>query len=109
MIRRTGGNKYGAIPTTADGIRFPSKRESLRYLTLKILLKGGKIADLELQPTYPIMINGNHICLVKLDFRYRDLDTGMTIIEDSKGQDTPVSKIKRKLVQAQYGIEVVLV
>jgi hypothetical protein len=102
-------SKYGAVRTELDGITFASKREAYRYATLRILEKGGKIADLELQPCYPITINGQLVCKVLLDFRYRDLDTGEVVIEDSKGRDNPLSKLKRKLVEAAYGIEVRLV
>lgn len=101
--------KYRSIPTTIDGIRFSSKKEANRYQSLKCLLNAGEIDGIILQPSYPITINGKHICKVNLDFRYTDMKTGKQIIEDVKGYDNPLSKLKRKLVQAQYGIEVVIV
>lgn len=101
--------KYRAIPTIIDGIRFSSKKEARRYESLKCLLKAGQIDALIMQPTYPITINGHQVCKVKLDFRYLDKKTGQTVIEDVKGYDNPLSKLKRKLVQAQHGIEVVIV
>jgi hypothetical protein len=101
--------KYRAVRTEVDGISFPSKREDHRYLSLKLLEKGGLIRGLELQPTYSIDINGRHICKVKLDFRYWDRQEQKTVVEDSKGMDNPLSRLKRKLVEAQYGIEVRLV
>lgn len=101
--------KYGAKLTEIDGIVFHSKREAARYSYLKMLHLGKEIADLELQPTYTIVIKDKKICNVILDFRYRDLKTGKQIIEDSKGFDTPVSKLKRKLVEAAAGIEVRIV
>jgi hypothetical protein len=103
------GNKYRAIRTEVDGVIFDSKREAHRYLSLKILQKGGKIRDLELQPTYRIEINGVPVCKVKLDFRYWDNEQGMQVVEDSKGVDNAVSKLKRKMVLAQHGVEVRLV
>lgn len=102
-------NKYKAIRTEVDGIVFDSKREAHRYLTLKILQKGGLIQNLELQPTYSIDINGQHLCKVKLDFRYWDNEQGKQVVEDSKGVDNAVSKLKRKLVLALHGVEVRLV
>lgn len=102
-------NKFGAIRTTVDGITFDSKHESIRYQSLKVLRALGKIKDIELQPTYPIVINGIPICKVKLDFRYFDKDIKDIVIEDAKGKDLPMSRLKRKLVEAMYGIKVNLV
>ncbi len=102
-------NKYRAIKTTLDGITFASKREANRYHYLKMRMLAHEICDLELQPTYSIDINGFHVCKVKLDFRYHDKLLGKTIVEDSKGMDTPVSRMKRKLVKAVYGVDVQIV
>ena len=100
-------SKYRAKPTTVDNIRFSSKREANRYCSLKILQNAHKISELRLQPSYDITINGTHICKVKLDFEY--MCDGNKITEDSKGYDNPLSQLKRKLVEAQHGIEVLLV
>lgn len=100
--------KYHAIPTVIDGIRFLSKREASRYQELKLLERGRLITELQLQPAFPITINGMKVCTVKLDFVYIDKITGKRIFEDSKGMDNPMSRLKRKLVQAMYGIEVLL-
>lgn len=102
-------SKYGAVQTVVDGISFPSKREACRYRYLRLLERGGKIIHLELQPTYPIEINGYHICQVKLDFRYFDNETGQLVVEDAKGMDNPLSRLKRKLVEATHDIAVRLV
>lgn len=100
-------NKYGAKPTTVNGIRFHSKRESEHYLKLRRELLEGKISDLELQPAYQITVNGMKICKYVADFRYnRD---GASIVEDVKGMDTRLSKIKRKLVKALYNVDVLII
>lgn len=101
-------NKYGAVRTTVDGITFASKAEANRYQELKLLLKAQKIAELELQPKYKIAINGIKVCSVILDFKYYDKRLDRFIIEDVKGKDTPISRLKRKLVEAAYGIKVIL-
>lgn len=97
-------NKYGAKPTVVDGLRFHSKRESQHYVKLRKELAEGKISNLELQPVYPITINGTKICKYIADFRY--IRDGSEIVEDVKGMDTQLSKIKRKLVKALYGVDV---
>lgn len=100
--------KYRAQKTSVDGIRFDSKGEALRYQNLVLLQRAGEISNLELQPTYAIEFNGVKICKVKLDFRYTDNQTGREVVEDFKGYDNAMSKLKRKLVKAFYGVEVVL-
>lgn len=100
--------KYGNKRTIIDGINFHSKKEANRYLELKLLLKRGHIADLELQPSYQIVLSGIRICKVILDFRYKLIPSNLTVIEDVKGHDTAMSKLKRKMVEAAYGIKVVL-
>jgi hypothetical protein len=97
-------SKYGAVKTVVDNITFHSKREAARYGELKLLEKSGYISRLELQPVYPIEIDGTHICKVILDFRY--FEGAQRVAEDTKGQDNALSRLKRKLVEAQYRIKV---
>lgn len=106
------GHKYGAIPTTIDGIRFASKAEAKRYGELKLLEKAGEIKDLELQPKFPLLVHarggglpylvGNYVA----DFRYREGRKGVLKIEDVKGMKTALYRWKKKHVEAQYGIEI---
>lgn len=102
-------NKFKAIRTTIDGITFASKKEANYYWQLKLRERTGEVSHIELQPTYAITINGQHICKVKLDFRYYDNRDKFYHIVDVKGLDTPVSKLKRKLVNAQHNIWVEIV
>jgi hypothetical protein len=101
--------KYRAQRTEVDGILFASKREAQRYGVLKLMQAAQEIRSLELQPSYSIVIKDKTVCKVNLDFRYINCKTGKEVIEDSKGFDNPLSSLKRKLVNAQYGIEVILV
>lgn len=108
-------SKYAAVPTTIDNIRFASKREAARYLELKMLEKAGEIKELTLQPKYPLIVRprsmggygncvvvGNYIA----DFRYREGPRGILRIEDVKGVKTPIYRLKKKMVEAIYGIEI---
>ena len=97
-------SKFGSVKTKVDGITFDSKKEAARYTDLKLLLKAGEISDLELQPTYAMIVNGRKICSYRADFRYKE--NGKQIVEDSKGFRTPVYRIKVKLMRACYGIEI---
>ena len=42
------------------------------------------------------------------DFAYRD-KAGKRRVEDVKGADTPISRLKRAMVEAQYGVQVEIV
>ena len=101
--------RFKPIRTVIDGVMFDSKREAARYNDLKLLMRSGKIRDLETHPAFDISINGKHICIVKLDFKYWSNETNALVYEDSKGFDTPMSRIKRKLVEAHHNIKVTIV
>ena len=104
-------NKYKAKASYEDGHRFLSQLELGRYQELKLLTKAKgneRIYELQLHPQYPIFINSRHICMVELDFQYRD-SRGTLHVEDTKGVDTVLSKLKRKLVEAVHSLKVELV
>lgn len=94
-------SKYHAKKVEIDGIRFDSKKESERYLELKLLQEAGEIHDLELQVSFPLMINGRKICSYRSDFTYKVQNEKM-IVEDVKGYKTPVYRLKKKMFEACY-------
>lgn len=102
-------NKYHAVKTAIDGFTFASKAEARRYSHLKLLARIGEIADLELQPKFDFVVNGMKVCSYVADFRYRDVKTGAVIIEDVKSQPTRTKeyRIKKKLMKAVHGIDVI--
>lgn len=98
--------KYGNKKTVVDGVTFSSKREAARYGVLKLLERNGEIRALELQPPYRLEVNGTLVCKYVADFRYVDLRTGETVVEDAKGFKTREYNLKKKLVKAVHGIEI---
>ncbi len=97
-------SKYGAVKTTVDGIVFHSKLEARQWSELRLQERGGLISNLERQVSYCLKLNGILIANYVADFRYqRD---GVTVVADSKGVRTPVYRLKKKLMQALYGIEI---
>lgn len=108
------GHKYGAKRTEVDGITFASKAEAKRYKELKLMQRTGMIRGLTLQPRYDIYALKFQDAPVKIgfykaDFRYDVplLDNAWkTVIEDVKGVRTETYRLKKKLVEAQYGIEI---
>ena len=97
--------KYHARPTTVDNIRFASAAEADRYHQLKYLQRAGQIKNLELQPRYPLHVNGTHICTYVADFRYTTND-GATVVEDVKGFATRLYRMKARLMFAIHGITI---
>lgn len=98
-------SKYRNRKTEVDGILFDSKREAARYAELKMLERAGEIRGLELQPVFPVAVNGQKICKYIADFRYTDR-AGREVVEDAKGVKTDVYRLKKKLVRALFGIEI---
>lgn len=100
-------NKYGAKRVTLDGIKFSSKREAQRYGQLKLLQRAGKILDLECHPKYKLVVNNKLICSYSADFRY--MKDGKIVVEDVKSKATATYsfQIKKKLMAALHGIEVI--
>lgn len=98
--------KYKAVPTEIDGVKFASRKEAKRYKDLLLLQKAGKISDLKLQPVIRCVVNGELVCKYIADFFYIDLATMKDTFEDAKGYQTPVYRLKRKLVHACTGITI---
>jgi len=109
--KKDGRRKYRNKPVTVDGIRFASKREANRYGELKIQLTAKRISDLRTHTRWDIVVNGVHICRYEDDFSYNLLDSwgGVAefVVEDTKGFRTPEYKLKRQLMLAVHGINVV--
>jgi hypothetical protein len=112
-IRLGSRSKYFAKHTRVDGIRFDSAAEARRYSQLKLLLKLGEITDLERQPVYELhvtsLITGERkkIGYYRADFLYKTA-SGDTITEDLKSPPTKTSyyRLKKRMVEAQYGIRI---
>lgn len=107
-FRSGARNKFGAKKTVLDGITFASRAEAQRYTHLKLLERIGEISELELQPSFDLVVNGHKVCRYIADFRYRVIATGEIVVEDVKSSPTrtPEYRIKRKLMAAVHGIEV---
>ena len=109
-----GRNKYGAVPTTVDGIRFDSTKESRRYGELRLLEKAGLIRGLGTQPRFPIdvveLLTGEVIrCGVfTADFHYVDVATDELVIEDTKSGPTKTTayRLRKRLVEAIHGVRI---
>lgn len=106
LAQLTKRPKYGNRKKTLDGIEFDSTREARRYQDLALMQAGGLISELRRQVRFPVSLNNVFICLWLADFTYKDR-AGAACVEDSKGFKTPEYRLKKKLVEAQYGISII--
>ena len=101
-------SKYKNKKIITDGIVFDSKKESERYIELKLLERAGEIKDLELQKVFELQPgfkkNGNTYIRITYvaDFYYYDIRNNKYVVEDVKGIRTEVYKIKKKLFEYKY-------
>jgi hypothetical protein len=98
-------SKYGNRKVERDGYKFDSIAEANHYVDLKLRLDAGDITDLELQPVFPLVVNGVIVAQYRADFSYVDAD-GVRHVEDVKGVRTSTYRLKAKMVRAIYGIEI---
>ena len=105
-------SKYYSKKVIIDGIPFDSKKEGNYYLKLKMLLKAGAIKDLELQKEFILQdsfkLNNKTIRKIKYkaDFSYVSTSDDKLHIVDVKGFKTEVYRLKKKLFEYKYGIEI---
>nr|DAL31304.1 MAG TPA_asm: Endonuclease [Caudoviricetes sp.] len=108
----TKTNKYHNKKVEFEGIKFDSKKEALRYKELKYLAEKGLIKNLELQKMFELLpkydINGRHVRAITYtcDFYYYDTIKNLFVVEDVKGMKTDVYKIKKKMFEYKYQIEI---
>jgi hypothetical protein len=104
-------SKYGNRQTVVDGITFDSQREADRYCALVLRQKAGEICNLRLQVPFVVVkattIHGKSVRerFYIADFVY-DMPHGLMVVEDAKGMQTPMYRIKRQLMKVVHNIEI---
>jgi hypothetical protein len=101
------GNKYHARKEKLDGFTFDSIAEAERYRTLLLLQAAGEIERLEVHPRFVLQDAFTDAAGVRQraiayegDFSY--WQDGWRYVEDVKGAETPVFKLKRKMFLLRY-------
>jgi hypothetical protein len=108
--------KYRNEKVLVDDYLFDSIKEANFYSKLKLLKKSNNIRDFEKQFKFEIVINDIHVANYFLDFKIIHNDGKVEYI-DIKGQDkktgkfitTDVFQLKKKLVEAIYGITIKII
>ena len=101
-------SKYNAKKTERDGIVFDAKAEADRYDTLRLLVKGRQITNLQLQPSFILQDSftrdGKKIRPIEYrgDFAYYEKGGSRLVVEDVKGTKTKEYLLKKKLLLFHY-------
>ena len=104
--------KYHNKKVKYDGYTFDSIREKNYYIKLKLLEKSGKIKELELQkeyelqPSFKLNNKTSRKITYKADFTYKTTEDDKLHVVDVKGFRTDVYRLKKKLFEYKYRIEI---
>jgi hypothetical protein len=108
--RQDRRSKYGNLKTEYKGYVYMSKKEAEYAMKLDFLMKASKISErvvsYEKQVPFQIIMNDIKICKYLADFKVFYADGRVEII-DVKGVRTQTYTLKKKLVEAQYGIKII--
>lgn len=118
--------KYGNMKTEVDGVSFDSRKEAKHYIRLKQLADNKEIEDLRMQVKYELIpaIWEEQVVHLKTkdktvrkcvqravhyiaDFVYKDPATGCEVVVDVKGMRTKEYKLKKKMMRAFLGINII--
>lgn len=103
-------SKYGNKKVMLEGVMFDSVAEANRWSVLRIMEKAGEITDLQRQVPFAITApNGELICTYRCDAAYWHVQKKRRVIEDTKGVETDLFKLKKKLMRIFLGIEIEVV
>ena len=103
--------KYHNKKVEYDGYTFDSIREKNYYIKLKLLEKAGKIKELELQkeyelqPSFKLNNKTSRQITYRADFTYKTTEDDKLHVIDVKGFRTDVYRLKKKLFEYKYKIE----
>lgn len=99
-------SKYGvsvASERTYKGKVYDSKLECQYRMHIDLLVKSERVVSISEQVPFLIVVNDKPICKYLLDFEVVYFDGTIQYV-DCKGVLTAIYKLKKKLVEAQFGI-----
>lgn len=102
-------SKYGNRKTVYDGITFDSKKEADYYAELKLREKAGEVFEVEIQRPFALVVDGYLIGTYRADFWFHDAVAKRNRCVDTKGVETDVFIMKKKLMKAIHKIDVEVV
>lgn len=97
-------HKYNAKPSTSDGMRFDSLKERRFYDDLKLRQRAGDVVMFLRQVPFHLPGGVRYV----VDFQVFNSDGTVSFI-DVKGMETAAFKAKKRMVEAEYPIEIEVV
>jgi hypothetical protein len=106
--------KYRSKPCTVGAEKYRSQRERDRHQELLLLQRAGQITGLvrevsfELAPKVKIVGEDRARPALRYvaDYVYSDVRTGRVVVADAKGMPTPVYRVKKHLMKAVHGVDI---
>ena len=99
-------NKFNARKTPYDGYVFDSGKECQRYKDLRLLEKALDISDLTVHPKFVLqegfIWHGKKIRPITYTADFMYLEDDNTIVEDVKGIQTQLFRVKAKMFKKLY-------
>lgn len=104
-FRMKSRGKFHNVKTVVDGIKFDSKKEAAEWLPLKLRQQQGEISFLRRQVRFDLhALGGAKITYYRADFTF--IEFGRLVVMDVKGMLTPMYLLKKKWMEAEYGIKI---
>ena len=102
-------NKFNAKKTEYNGNVYDSKKEADFARDLDLLIRAREVLGYKTQVDYPVFINNKKVFSYKLDFEITDKDGRVRLVDIKgykKGSAYQIFKLKRKCVEAYYGVKI---
>lgn len=99
------GNKYNAKKTEYKGVMYDSKKEAAHAQRLEYQMMACDVVDVQRQVKFKVVIHGKHCFTYILDFRVQ-YQNGNVEYHDVKGFRNGMYKLKKKIVEAYFGITI---
>jgi len=105
-------NKYNAKKTSYNGHTYDSKKEAKYAQDLDLAMRlqaDGAPLSWERQIRMPVKLNDKHICYYILDFKvtYSDRVEHIDVKGMKSGPAYAMFKLKKKLIEAYHGVEII--
>jgi hypothetical protein len=104
MTKPKKKSKYNNVRTEVDGIKFPSKKQAAYYQKLKLARETGELGYFLME--VPFKLPGGVTYRADFIEFWKHGDGYKVVVTDVKGMLTSVYKLKKKQVEALYGIKI---
>lgn len=109
-------SKYNSRRTPCPyGHTHDSAKEASRCAELNLLERAGEIINLESRRKFYLHVNGKKVGFYEADFTYNEFQKPAQVgvelelelvVEDVKGVKTAVYNLKKRMMKAEYGIDI---